>query len=218
MKPRPRPAAGGSPASGVVRGLRAGVLAAVCVLLPLMGHVLARCHAPGWLIVAAVAVVAVPGALLLTRRRLTDAQVIAALAAAQIAAHSAYALPDGGGSAALLEHGGAGAGPSSGVLFAGHLVAALLAARLLGVGERLLWQSGPVLTAVHRLLVFVWPRLAPGFGTTGPRVAVAGGTTPLRSAIRTRRPAGRAPPAPRWSDLTDLIPFRSTPIGGPALP
>ncbi|MET8826493.1 hypothetical protein ABZX40_28200 [Streptomyces sp. NPDC004610] len=212
--PAARSAGGGSPASGVLRGLRAGVLAAVCVLLPLMGHVLARCHAPGWLIVAAVAGVAVPGALLLTRRRLTDAQVIGALAAAQIAAHSAYALPGGDGSAALLEHGG---GPPSGVLFAGHLVAALLAARLLGLGERLLWQSGPVLAAVHRLLVFVWPRLAPGYGN-GPRVVAVEETTPLRSATRVRRPAGRAPPGSWGADLTHPIPFRPMPIGGPALP
>ncbi|MFH8699397.1 hypothetical protein [Streptomyces chartreusis] len=65
-----RPTGNASPASGAMRGLRSGVLAALCVLLPLVGHVLTRCHAPRWIIVAAMAAVALPGAMLLTRRRL----------------------------------------------------------------------------------------------------------------------------------------------------
>lgn len=82
-----------SPASGVLRGLRAGLLAVLCVLLPLAGHVLAQCHAPRWIIVAAMAAVAVPGAVLLTRRRLTDTPVLTVLAVAQPACHAAYSLP-----------------------------------------------------------------------------------------------------------------------------
>ena len=48
-----RPTGHASPASGAMRGLRSGVLAALCVLLPLVGHVLTRCHAPRWIIVDA---------------------------------------------------------------------------------------------------------------------------------------------------------------------
>ncbi|MFE4665682.1 hypothetical protein ACFRI7_07155 [Streptomyces sp. NPDC056716] len=220
MSPLPRPTADASPASGVLRGLRAGVLATLCVLLPLVGHVLARCHAPGWVIVGAVAVVAVPGAVLLTRRRLTDAQVIGVLVAAQLASHVAYALAAAEGTVTsggvLVEH-GADAGPPAGVLLAGHLVGVVIAARLLGVSERLLWQwqsGGPVLAAVHRLLVFVWPRLGPGYGT-GPRVAISEDTTPLRSASPVRRASGRAPP--RFG-CVDLAPFRPLSMGGPRLP
>ncbi|MCD9899620.1 hypothetical protein LUR56_04775 [Streptomyces sp. MT29] len=46
----------------MARGLRAGSLAVLCVSLPLAAHLLARCQAPVWAVVAAVAVVAVPAA------------------------------------------------------------------------------------------------------------------------------------------------------------
>ncbi|MFJ4687122.1 hypothetical protein [Streptomyces sp. NPDC088789] len=232
--PRPPRSTGtASPASGALRGMRAGTLATLCVLLPLAGHVLARCHAPRWIIVAAVAAVAVPGAALLTRRRLTDAQVLGALAAAQIASHLAYTLPGAcqamagqrtptGALLALVERHGTVAepGPPAGVLLAGHLIGVVIAARLLGVGERLLWQSGPALaalTAVRRLLLFVWPRLGPPRGT-GPRVVVRERSAPPRSAPPVRRHAGRAPP--RGGRLTPaplLAPFRPSPTGGPVL-
>ncbi|WP_193383768.1 MULTISPECIES: hypothetical protein [Streptomyces] len=137
MRPH-RPRGSASPASGVLRGLRAGVLAVLCVLLPLAGHVLARCHAPRWIVVAGMAAVVVPGAAFLTRRRLTDTQLLAVLAVAQLAYHAAYSLPgacaavtgqDGfvDGWSRLFEH-DAVAGPSPGTLQAGHLVNLLLAA------------------------------------------------------------------------------------------
>ncbi|MFI8165280.1 hypothetical protein ACIGAN_02850 [Streptomyces sp. NPDC085931] len=101
------------------------------MLLPSACHVLDRCHAPRWTVVAAIAAVAVPDCQFLTRRRLTDAQVLGALSTAQAAAHAAYALPN----TAL----GAGhATPPAGVLLAGHLITAVVAARLLGLTERLL--------------------------------------------------------------------------------
>lgn len=50
-----RPTGTASPASGATRGLRSGVPTASCVLLPLVGHVLTRRHAPRWIIVAATA-------------------------------------------------------------------------------------------------------------------------------------------------------------------
>ncbi|MFQ3560352.1 hypothetical protein QZN11_26680 [Streptomyces gramineus] len=143
-----RPREAGSPASGALRGLRAGLLAVLCVLLPPAGHVLARCHAPRPIIVAAMAAVAVPGALVLTRRRLTDTQLPAVLGAAQLACHAAYALPGAGAGASVAGTGGsavslpslveheAAAGRPAGVLVAGHLVTLLLTVRLLGLSER----------------------------------------------------------------------------------
>ncbi|ALV33192.1 hypothetical protein [Streptomyces sp. CdTB01] len=223
MRPHHPPAAV-SPASGVLRGLRAGLLAVLCVLLPLAGHVLAQCHAPRWIIMAAMAAVAVPGAVLLTRRRLTDTQLLAALAVAQLAYHVAYSLPGAcaaatgqrtsvGGLSSLVEHDSV-AGPPAGVLVAGHLVMLLLAARLLGLSERLMWQSRSLLTAVRRLLLFLWPLLGAGRGT-GPRTVFPESTAPLRSALLVRLNEGRAPPRRGHSPLAHL---RPTPIGGPCLP
>ncbi|MFF7793455.1 hypothetical protein [Streptomyces sp. NPDC007991] len=214
----------GSPASGVLRGLRAGVLALLCVLLPLAGHVLAQCHAPRWIIVAAMAAVAVPGAVLLTRRRLTDAQLLGVLAAAQLAYHAAYSLPgacaavtsqDGfaGGLSGLVDH-DAVAGQPPGVMLAGHLVTLLLAARLLGTTERLLWQSRSLLRVVRRLLLFLWPLLS-GRHDTGPRTTFPESTTPPMSALLVRLHEGRAPPRYGRRPLALLRPM---PISGPCLP
>ncbi|MGA5191499.1 hypothetical protein ACPCSL_33770 [Streptomyces griseoincarnatus] len=195
------------------------------MLLPLAGHVLAQCHAPRWIIVAGVAAVAVPGATVLTRRRLTDAQVLAVLAAAQLAYHAAYSLPgacaavverDGsGGLSGLVEH-DAAAGPSPGVVLAGHLITLLLAARLLGITERLLWQSRTLWAVVRRLLLALWPLLNGRHGN-GPQTAVPENTAPPISALLVRLNEGRAPPRP-WHGPFALPLLRPMPIGGPSLP
>ena len=224
---RPLSATGSaSPASGALRGLRAGAMAVLCVLLPLAGHALNQCHAPRWVIAAAVAVVAVPGAVLLTRRRLTDAQVIGVLLAAQIASHLAYSLPGACqamtgtgrqeaplGLSALVEHGADG-GPPTGVLMAGHLVTVIIAARLLGVTERLLWQSKSLVAVVRRLLLFVWTVLGRVHGS-GPQVAACVSTSPLRSVVLARRGEGRAPPSGQCAPFAS---FRPMLIGGLVLP
>ncbi|NGO48565.1 hypothetical protein [Streptomyces ureilyticus] len=223
MRPH-RPRGSASPASGVLRGLRAGVLAVLCVLLPLAGHVLAQGHAPRWIIVAAMAAVAVPGAAVLTRRRLTDTQVLAVLAVAQLAYHAAYSLPgacaaavagqDGSvGLSRLVEH-DAVAGPPTGVVPAGHLVTLLLAARLLGITVRLLWQGRSLLTAVRRLVLFLWPLLS-GRHDAGPQTAIPESTAPLMSALLVRLHEGRAPP--RLGHIPFAL-FRPTPIGAPCMP
>ncbi|MEU4484859.1 hypothetical protein [Streptomyces purpurascens] len=225
MRPH-RPRGPASPASGALRGLRAGLLAVLCVLLPLAGHVLAQCHAPRWIIVAGTAAVAVPGATALTRRRLTDTQVLAVLAAAQLACHAAYSLP--GACAAVAEHGGSGgglsrlaehdavAGPSPGVVLAGHAVTLLLAARLLGLTERLLWQSGTLWAVVRRLLRFLWPLLGGRHGN-GPQVAVRESAAPPVSALLVRLNEGRAPPRHGRGPFVPPL-LRPMPIGGPCLP
>ncbi|MFF7309312.1 hypothetical protein [Streptomyces sp. NPDC008137] len=219
-----------SPASGVLRGLRAGVLAVLCVLLPLAGHVLAQCHAPRWIIVAGTAAVAVPGATVLTRRRLTDTQVPVVLAAAQLACHAAYSLPgacaavaergdSGGGLSQLIEHDTV-AGPSPGVVLAGHAVVLLLAARLLGLTERLLWQSRTLWAAVRHLLLFLWPLLS-GRHDNGPRVAVRESAAPPVSALLVRLNEGRAPPRHGRGPSVPPLPMplpRLMPTGGPCLP
>ncbi|MDT9698378.1 hypothetical protein [Streptomyces sp. P17] len=223
MRPLRSPAPA-SPASGVLRGLRAGALAVLCVLLPLAGHALSQCHAPRWIIVAAVAAVAVPGAVVLTRRRLTDSQVVGVLAAAQIAYHVAYSLPGAcqavtgqgavaGGLPTVVEH-GAASGPPAGVLLAGHLVTLVIAARLLGVTERLLWKSRPLLTAVRRLLLFVWPLLGRAHGTA-PRATCVESSAPLRSTMLARLREGRAPPGHARAFRAPFALFRPTRIGGP---
>ncbi|WP_435208987.1 hypothetical protein [Streptomyces sp. bgisy034] len=97
---------------------------------------------------------------------------------------------------------------------AGHLVAVVSAARLLGPSERLLWQSGPMLDAVHRLRLFVRPLPGRVHGT-GPAPAISEDTTPPRSAAPVRRHSGRAPPA---SVRVSFAPFRPMPIGGLLLP
>ncbi|MFF5757485.1 hypothetical protein [Streptomyces longwoodensis] len=199
------------------------MLAVLCLLLPLAGHALAQCHAPRWIVVVGTAAVAVPGAAVLTRRRLTDTQLLAVLAAAQLAYHAAYSLPgacaavaeqDGsvGGLYRLVEH-GAVAGPPASVLLAGHLVMLLLAARLLGLTERLLWQSRSLLTVVRRLLLFLWPLLGGG-RDTGPRATMSASTAPLMSALLVRLNAGRAPPHSGNGPLPHLRPL----IDGPCLP
>ncbi|MGC5244229.1 hypothetical protein ACPXCH_31225 [Streptomyces albogriseolus] len=194
------------------------------MLLPLAGHVLSQGHTPRWIIVAAMAAVVVPGAAVLTRQRLTDTQLLGVLAVAQLAYHGAYSLPgacaavtgqDGtlGGLSWLMEH-DAVAGPPPGVLLAGHLATLLLAARLLGITERLLWQSKPLLAAVGRLLLFVWPLLN-GRHDTGPQAAFAESTSPLVSALLVRLHEGRAPPRHGHSSFAL---FRPTPIGAPCMP
>ncbi|MFE2942862.1 hypothetical protein ACFXKG_27975 [Streptomyces sp. NPDC059255] len=217
------PARSATPATGVLRGLRASVLAVLCVLLPLAGHVLSQGHGPRVVIVAGVAVVAVPGAVTLTRHRLTDAQVLGVLAATQVAYHAAYSLPGAcravaggdpasGGLTAAVEH-GAVAGPPAGVLLAGHLVTLVIGARLLGVTERLLWQSRPLLMAVGRLLLFIRPPSGAAH-RQGPELETRESSSPLKSAVLARLNPGRAPP----HGLAPFALHRPTPIGGPCLP
>ncbi|NED19829.1 hypothetical protein G3I31_17235 [Streptomyces sp. SID9913] len=222
MRPH-RPQGAASPASGVLRGLRAGALAVLCVLLPLAGHVLAQCHAPRWIIVAGTAAVAVPSAAVLTRHKLTETQLLAVFAASQLAYHAAYSLPGacaavaadepGGGLSRLIEH-DAVAGPPAGVLMAGHLVALLLAVRLLGLGERLLWQSRSLLTVAQRLLVFLWPLLRGRHGS-GPQITFPESSAPMVSTLLVRLHEGRAPPQ---HGRSPFVVFRPMPIGGPSLP
>lgn len=190
-----------SPTRGVLRGVRAGALAALCVLLPVVGHVLSQGHMPPWMIVLGLAGAAVPGAVLLTRRKLSDTQLLVALAAAQLAYHLAYTLPgacaaatDPGWLASQVEHLPV-TGPPSEVLLAGHVITLALAARLLGLTERLLWRSKPLLNALRGLLLFVWPVLRTAYGPDADSRSLENGALPS-SALVERLHSGRAPPNP----------------------
>ncbi|MFE9503348.1 hypothetical protein ACFYO6_12610 [Streptomyces anthocyanicus] len=170
-----------------------------------------------------MAVVAVPGAAVLTRHKLSDTQLLAVLATAQVAYHAAYSLPGAcaavaadkpsGGLSRLIEH-DALTGPPAGVLMTGHLVTLLLAVRLLGLGERLLWQSRSLLPVVQRLLVFLWPLLRGGHGC-GPQTVYPESSAPMVSALLVRLHDGRAPPQ---GERSAFVVLRPMPIGGPALP
>ncbi|MFF3015584.1 hypothetical protein [Streptomyces sp. NPDC057939] len=188
-----------SPAGGVVRGLRAGALAALCVLLPWAGHLLAQGHLPRWALLLGMAAIAVPGAVLLTRHKLSDTQLMAALTGAQLAYHAAYSLPGAcaavagsRGPLAVIEHASAAGVPPE-AFFAGHLVMLVLTARLFGLTERLLWHGEPVLDALRALLMFVWPLLPAGIGPKAALRDLEPGAMPP-SAIVVRLRAGRAPP------------------------
>lgn len=224
MRPFAPPRSSAAPAYGVLRGMRAGMLAALCVLLPVAGHVLSQGHTPRWAVVATTGVVGALGTAVLTRRRLTDTQLLVALAAAQLAYHAVYSLPGAcaavtaqggstGGLSWLVEHDTV-AGPPPGILLAGHLVTLLLAARLLGITERLLWQGRPLLAAVRRLLLFLWPLLG-RTNATGPQATIRTSVAPLRSAESVRLNEGRAPP---HRGISPLALSRPLPLGGPCLP
>ncbi|MFB8138878.1 hypothetical protein [Streptomyces parvus] len=219
MRPLPLPRTA-SPASAVLRGVRAAVLAVLCVLLPMAGHALTLGHAPQWVVVAMVGLVAVPGAVFLTRRKLTDGQLLGVLVAAQVAHHAAYALPGmcraaAGADAtshlsAWVEHGAALRLPE-GVVLSGHVVALVVAARVLGLTEQMLWRSRPLLDVVVRLLAFVRPLLV--VRGDGPRRRLRTAGTLLKSAVLVLLRSGRAPP--RAGGL--LVRSRLVPVGRPVL-
>ncbi|GGS40206.1 hypothetical protein IX27_19685 [Streptomyces sp. JS01] len=209
-----------SPASGVLRGARAAVLAMLCVLLPMAGHVLTLGHAPQWVVVAMVGLVAVPGAVFLTRRRLTDGQLLVVLVAAQVAHHATYALPGMCRAAAgvdgtsnlpsWVEHGATLQLPA-GSMISGHVITLLVAARVLGVTEQMLWRSRPLLDVVLRLLAFVWPLLV--VRGNGPQDELRATETPVKPAVLVRLRSGRAPP--RAGGL--LVRSRLMPVGRPVV-
>ncbi|WP_425897997.1 hypothetical protein [Streptomyces globisporus] len=181
--------------------MRAAVLAVLCVLLPMAGHALTLGHAPQWVVVAMVGLVAVPGA-------------------AQVAHHATYALPGmcraaAGADAASdvpawVEHGATLQLPE-GVLLSGHVIALVVAARMLGLTEQMLWRSRPMLDLMLRLLAFVRPLLV--VRGNGPQRGLRTAGTLLKSAVLVRLRSGRAPP--RAGGL--LVRSRPVPVGRPVL-
>ncbi|MFE5661304.1 hypothetical protein ACFQ9H_34605 [Streptomyces sp. NPDC056517] len=192
-----------SPLPEAMRGLWTAIAAAVCVLLPLAGHLLVQGHLPRWMVLSVLLCGAGSGAVVLSRRRLSDTQLLTALVGAQVAYQAAYAVPGvcavvgvPDGFATSLGHGAAAGAPPE-AFAAGHMITLVLAARLLRVFERFRWQTPPVLTAVVALLRFVW--LCCGVPGSGPRPArrpAQDDALPLSRFIA-RLHAGRAPPRDR---------------------
>ncbi|MFI6642927.1 hypothetical protein [Streptomyces sp. NPDC050504] len=195
---------GFQPWAGGLRAVRAGALAVLCVLLPVGGHALLQGHTPRLVVLAAVAVLAASLCLVLTRRRLTDTQLLAAFVGAQAAYHVCYVIPgacatltDARGGAhltGLTEHAAAGPGPS--VVLGGHAVTLLLAARLLGTTGSLLLHARPLAESAQRILSAVLPLLAAVPTGHGPLRRPATDVAPLRPAALAHPRPGRAPPAP----------------------
>ncbi|MFF2775450.1 hypothetical protein ACFVU3_11120 [Streptomyces sp. NPDC058052] len=184
----------------------AAAVAALCVLLPMAGHLLTQGHLPPWALFAALLGGPVAGACVLSRRRLSDPQLLAALAAAQLAYQLAYAVPGvcalaglpGGPDTAAGHATAVGAPPEA--FLAGHLITLFLAVRLLGVAERLRWHTEPVLAGVAAVLSFLWP----------PLIVRGSGPAPVRRPADVRLPhsalvpqpvTGRAPPRGRRGPL-----------------
>ncbi|MER5967711.1 hypothetical protein [Streptomyces sp. NPDC002057] len=194
---------GARPWTGALRGVRAGVLAVLCVLLPLGGHTVLPGHTPRPLVLALVGVVALPLCLVLTRRRLSDAQVLAAFVGAQVAYHLCYVVPgacaaltDAGGDGhlpALVEHTAPGTGSS--VLSGGHAITVLLAARLLGATESLIAHGRPLAESTRRILRALLPLLTVVPAARAPRRRPSTDVAPLLPASLVRPHPGRAPPA-----------------------
>lgn len=209
---------GPQPWAGALRGVRAGVLAVLCVLLPVGGHALLQGHTPRLLVLVLVAVLALSLCLVLTRRRLTDTQLLAAFAAAQAAYHVCYVLPGAcaaltdpprdGHLSGLAEHAAAGPGPS--VLLGGHAVTLLLAARLLGTTESLLVHARPLAESTQLILCALLPLLAVVPTAQGPLRRPGTAVAPLRPAALAYPRPGRAPPTTAYLPN----PFRPSAVTG----
>ncbi|MFE6225022.1 hypothetical protein [Streptomyces sp. NPDC057854] len=164
------------------------------------GHLLTQGHLPRWALLSALVGGPAAGACLLSRRRLTDPQLLAALVGAQLAYQAAYAVPGvcalaglpGGDTTATAGHAATVGAPPEAFL-AGHLITLVLAVRLLGVAQRLRRHTEPVLAVVAALLGFLWPLLTDR--STGPAPARRPADVRLpHSALVPQPVTGRAPP------------------------
>ncbi|MGW2014485.1 hypothetical protein [Streptomyces sp. NPDC001927] len=136
----------------------------------------------------------------LSRRRLSDAQLLAALVGAQLAYQVAYAVPgvcavvgEPSGLASATGHATVSGAPPEAFLV-GHLVTLVLTARLLGVAERLLWHTQPVLASIEALWLLFRPLPATsGTGPT-PKARASRNDALPPSALVIGLNDGRAPP------------------------
>lgn len=146
---------GTSPAGGVVRGARAAFLSSLVLSLAVCGHVLGGGDWPSAGALGGSALLATVMASVLTRVQLRMGRLVAALAAGQVAVHQLLSLTTGHGTighdhaamaAAEGMPGGSGAvavDPNALTLrmLAGHAAATMLAAAVVGYGERILWLA-----------------------------------------------------------------------------
>lgn len=203
-----------SPGTGALRGLRAGLLGVVCVVLALAGHLLGGGRAPSaW----AVLILALPMAgvcLALTARRRGAASLGAVVAGSQLVLHEALMWFQAGAACtgpadvhAHLGHHAAAvtgclpmagmspgrswlpAGPAATALMVlGHVLAAAVTTLVLAHGEALLWRLW------HRLT-----RGVPDVGATpvpAPRLLVPLPHNAPRGRLARGSARRRAPPRP----------------------
>lgn len=159
-----------------VRAVRAGAASAVATLVASSAHTLSGGEAPPVWLMAAVALLAWPAALLLVGRRPSVIRTAAAVAVAQALLHTAFATvgshaPEGFSAHAhhgvSLVLGPGGSIEADAPMVAGHALAAVITTALLCHGERMLRAIGggirsmlPV-TAHAVLEPVTLPRLAP---------------------------------------------------------
>lgn len=140
-------------AAGPWRGVRAAVVAVVCVSCSVVGHVAAGGDLPGaatlgsvWLAVAAVAY-------RLSAARWTFGRLLLVLGGGQVLLHPTFAVAAPASHAApapsAVAHVG---GHASWVMVGGHLAAAVVLAVLLAYGDRVLWRLADVVQALLRPL------------------------------------------------------------------
>lgn len=149
-----------SPTTGAWRTLRALVVLVVVVGLATTGHLLAGGAVASWRAVVLALLLVGAAVAGLTSLRLTGPRLLALLGAGQVVVHHALAYAPGGhcaaptGSADLFAsttvvscgqaeaHVALWADPA---MLLGHLVATLVAAAVVGRGERLLWDAADLL-------------------------------------------------------------------------
>ena len=100
-----------APATGPLRLVRAGVVAAVTVALAALAHVLAGGSLPPFVVLVTLTAVALAAAVVVTAQRLAPAGALALLGVGQLAVHSSFSLfttmaclPGPGDQAALFGH------------------------------------------------------------------------------------------------------------------
>lgn len=175
-----------SPARGVLRFVRGGVLAAACTLCALGGHGLAGGAIPG---LGSLVVLGWLGAcfVLLADRRRGFGGILAAAAGSQVVFHIMFALT---GTHAGHESTQPVVIPDAGMLV-GHAAAALCLAALLAHGERVVWG----LYHAFRL-VFVPTITLPAPDASAVSACVARESGPTREALLVREHPLRGPPVP----------------------
>lgn len=187
---------GADPARGILRVVRGGVLAAVCTLLALAGHVHGGAGVPPLPVLIVVGILIGVGFVVLADRRRGFAPVLVAALASQAAFHVGFSLsqpPTADG------HGGPShsvmvtvldAGP--GMIF-GHVLAAAASAWLLSSGEDVLWAL------IYLFAVVGVPALGriPLLPSPVPVVPATRDLSPRGDLLRARYRPRRGPPAGR---------------------
>ncbi|WP_255266105.1 hypothetical protein [Microbacterium hominis] len=169
-----------------LRALRGTAAAAIATTLASTGHTFGGGAAPSLWLLVAVTVLAAPLAVAMVGRRRSLPRLAAAIATAQIALHTAFAVVGGAAPVTPAGHEHVMPGVAIGVatthagghltaaMLIGHLVAALVTIALVAYGERLLAM---IARGVRRLLART------GVTAPGPRPRAHAAPTDRRIAL-----------------------------------